>query len=229
VTPAEIISAIASLQNDTEQQVYTNAACLPFFNIALNRLQEEFELNNVPVTNETSAVIQVDAGVTSVGFSVTPPSLPSNLIEIRQLWESPRGLNQYTPMRRKDFLPHYLENNTTISQFLIWAWIEQEIRLIAADANNDLKLDYIQYLFAPVTIDTVDDNITILNVTSYLEFKAGAYCAMFIGEDSVRAGALDQEADASLTRSLGISTKGRQSIRTRRRPFRASFKSRGII
>lgn len=224
-TPSQIISTVASMQNDTAQQLYTNAACLPYFNVALRKLQEKFELNNIPVTSETSAIIEVDAGVTTIGFTTTP-ALPSNLIEIRQLWESPRDLNQWTPMDKREYLPHYLENDTTISQFLIWAWYDQEIHLIEANADNDLKLNYIKSIFSTVAIGDVDTDLGVVNVQTYLEFKTAALCAMFIGEDSVRAGALDGEATDALMDSLQISTKGRQSIKVRRRPFRARFKSR---
>ena len=229
-TPAEIIQTVASLMNDTAQQEYTSAACLPYLNMALRRLQEKFELNDVPVTKVVSAVINISAGspgITEIGFNTAPP-LPSNLIEINQIWESPENTNQWTPLTKRDFIPHYLENDVQISQFLIWAWNEQKIQLITADADNDIKLDYIKYLFAKLTIIDINTNIDILNVESYLQFKTAAYCAMFIGEDSVRAGALDKEAEDAINDSLGISTKGAQSIMSRRRPFRAAFKARTI-
>lgn len=76
-TPSQIISTVASLQNDTAQQLYTNEACLPYFNIALRKLQAKFELNNIPVTSEVSSVIEVDAGIDTIGFSTAPP-LPTN-------------------------------------------------------------------------------------------------------------------------------------------------------
>jgi len=220
---------VSSLQNDTAQSVYNNVACLPYLNMALDELQELFEENNVPVTNETSAVINAPAGTTAIGFA-TVVALPANLIEIRQLWESPEGLDQFLPMTKKDFIPHYLENNTTISQFLIWAWMNQEIRLIAADADNDLKLDYIQSIFAtPILIADIDVDIPIKNIKSYLGYKTAALCSMFIGENPERASSLDGQAGTALQRTLGISTKGRQSILTRRRPFRASFKTRSVF
>lgn len=226
-TPAEILDMTASLMNDTKKSKFTHKATLPYFNMSLRALQEEFELNNIPATDEVSAAIPVDANISRIAATGTIPVYPSNLIEIRQLWESPRGLNQWTPMDRKDFISHYLENNTQISQFIIWAWIDNEIKLIPADANNDLKLDYIKSLFSTITDFNFDTDLGVKyrTIFNYLGFKTAAYCSMFIGENPTRAVALNDEANSSLVKSLGISIKGQQTIGVRRRPFMAGYRS----
>src|SRR5215470_16786859 len=225
-TPAEIITLVAALMNDSEQAVYNNETTLPYFNIALKELQELFQLNNIPVTNFTSTVIPVDAGTDVIGFSTTP-ALPADMVEIRQLWESPRNLNQWSPMTRKDFIPHYLENDTTISQFLLWAYWNQAIHVIPANADNDLKLDYIRNLFATITLLTVNINLDVIGIDSYMHYKVAAVCSMFVGENETRAAALEAEADDAMQRTLGISVKSQQAIITRRRPYRSNFKMRG--
>lgn len=224
--PSEIISTVASLMNDTAQSVYTDTACLPYLNLAMRILQEEFELNDIPVTHKTSAAITVPTGYTKIGFDTTP-ALPSNLIEIEELWESTSGQNQWIPVVRKDFLPHYLEGQT-ISQFLIWAW-NGAIELLPANTINDLKLDYLASLFInPIKIANIDVDIPLVNVQTTLEFKTASLCALFIAENESRAIALNGEANEALGRSLGIPIKGMQTVITRRRPFRSSFKRRGI-
>lgn len=235
VTPAEIIRTVASLQNDTAQTVYTNAAVLPYLNVALRELQETFQLNNVPVTNETTpVVINVPAGVSTVRFpqpgqEEALPELPVDLVEIRQLWESAEGQNLWIPMVKKTYLPHQLQNDQPINQFLIWAWIKQEIRLIAADQDNDLKIDYIASMFKKVEIGQVDIPFPYINIQSALEFRTASLCSMYIGENETRAQALNNDAIQALDRTLGISTKGQQAITTRRRPFRGGFKRVGIL
>lgn len=226
--PSEIITTVAGLMNDTDQAVYTNTVCLPFLNLALDELQELYELNGIPVTNETSAAITIKAGISEIGFDTTP-ALPSDLIEIQQLWESPVGLNRWTPMVKKEVIPHYLEDGTTISTFLIWALEHSRINLIPANADIDLKIDYIASLFnTPILIKDIDVNLPFTNVKTYLEYKTGALCAMFIAENESRALALDSLTGTALSRALGIPVKGMQSIVTRRRPFRQSFKQRGV-
>lgn len=226
--PSAIITTVAALMNDTEQSVYTNEACLPYLNLALGILQEIFELNNIPVTNKTSTAILVKAGVNKIGFDTTP-ALPSSLVEIQELWESPVGQNQWTRMNKEEFIPHYLQDNTSINQFLIWVWKEQAIELIAANADNQIKLDYIGSIFnTPILIINIDVNIPIINIQTFLEFQTAALCAFFVAENESRYTVLNGMSGEALGRALGIPVKGMQQILTRRRPFRAAFKRRGV-
>jgi hypothetical protein len=224
--PSDIITAVSNLMNDSEQAIYTNSVVLPFLNLSLDELQELYELNGIPVTNETSKAIKILSGIDRLGFDTTP-SLPSDLIEIQQLWESPSGLNQWTPVNKREFLPHYLQDNTTISQFLIWSWEHGRINLLAANSDNDLKIDYTASLFnTPILIKDINVNLPFTNVKSYLEYKTAALAAMFIAENESRAVALDSLTGSALSRALGIPIKGMQSIVTRRKPFRSNFKTR---
>lgn len=225
--PSEIITAVAGLMNDSAQSLYTNTACLPYLNLSLDELQELYELNGIPTTNETSAAITIKSGIKELGFDTTP-ALPSDFIELQELWESPTGLNKWTPVVKKDFIPHYLEDGTTISQFLIYAWERDRIKLVAANQDNDLKLDYTASIFnTPILIKDINVNLPFTNVKTYLEYKTAALCAFFIAENPTRAMALDALTGTALSRALGIPIKGMQSITTRRRPFRYSFKRRG--
>jgi hypothetical protein len=227
--PSAIITAAAVLMNDRRQRRYTNDECLPWLNLALQELQEIFELNDIPVTHETSSLpIKLKAGIARLGFD-TIPALPGDMIEILRLWESPSGQEAWVPMVKRDFLPHILENNTTISQFLIWSWEHGRVRLIPSNSDNDIKLDYIGSMFnLPIAIKDINVNLPFTNIETYLDYKTAALCAMFIAENDQRAMALDSLAGQALVRSLGIPIKGQQPILTRRRPFRASFKRRGV-
>jgi hypothetical protein len=184
-------------------------------------------MNGIPVTHKTSAAITVPANVSRIGFDTTP-ALPKTLIEIEQLWESFPGQDQWIPMTKKDFIPHYLENNTPISQFLIWTWQEQSIKVLPALADEDIKIDYIGSIFnTPIVIADIDINLPFTNIQTYLEFETAALCALFIAENETRAIALNGFAADALNRALQIPIKGMQSILTRRRPFRSSLRTRG--
>lgn len=228
MTPALMMDDAAALLNDTVQSVFTDTVLIPYYNIALQELQETFELYSIPVTHEVSAVLNVPFNTSRIAFTLTVPVLPPNLIEIKQLWESPEGLNQWTPMTRKDFLPHYLENTTTISQFIIWAWLSQEIKLVAANADNDLKIDYVKSIFDRLVIGNINLDNPVRNVEGYLTNRMAAFAAYFIGENEERFAALTSIAEQSLGRSLGISIKAQQSIASRRLPFRSSYKRRAV-
>jgi len=215
----------AALLNDQARANYTDTVLLPYLNIALPELQELFELNNIPVTNETSAVIAVPSSTSVISFT-SVPAIPSNLIEIQQLWESGTGLNQWTPITKREFLTGDILGNVSLTMFGVWAWIDQEIHVRAAVNPIDIKIDYIKTLFAELTLSGLGVQNTILNTDSFFTNRVAGLAAEFIDEDLVRAEKLNMYAVMGLERSLGISVKGKQSIAIRRRPFRAAYKRR---
>lgn len=224
------MDASAALMNDAAKTQYTYAAQLPYLRIAIKELQEVFEQNNIPVTNESSpAVIQVDAGVTEIGFVgvTSAPNLPSDLVDIQRLWYSPRDQELWLPMTKRNFLPHYLEGQE-ISPLSYYTWQGQKIEILPSTTDNDIKLDYIKSLF-PTSIVDQNTNIGIINAQTFLEYRTGALCAQFIGENKSRADELNVFASMAMDRATGIGTKGAQAIPIRRRPFRANYKRRGYF
>ena len=228
MTYEEILTLGAALLNDTERAVYTDTVMLPYLNIARMELEEIFELNNIPTTNETSAVIIVPDGIDEIGFSTTPP-LPANLVEIQRLWESQTGQDNFFPVTKKDFLTSSILGNTERSFFGVWSWQDQKIKVLEAIVDIDLKLDYIKSLFTMLAISELGEENSIVNTSSYFQFRTPALCAEFIMGNTTRAESLNSNAFAALDRSLGISVKGKQSIYTRRMPFRSAYKRRRIL
>ena len=231
VTSGEIMDKSAALLNNQSKSVYTYTVQLPYLNMALQELQETFEHNNIPVTDTvTSDPIDVPAGVIAIGFEpdmpvVDTPYLPDDFIEPKVLWERQSGVDPYTPMTKLDFLPRYMEG-VEINQFIYFTWQSQEIRFLAANQDNQIKMDYIRSLFAQFTDTDGEDEVAVVNCATFLEYKTAALCARFIGENFSRADSLDVQAVMAMDRSLGIGTKGRQAINIRHRPFRSSYKRR---
>ena len=220
----------ASLLNDTARTNYTYAAQLPYLQIALQELQEAFELNGIPVTQLTSAVIQINAGVTEIIYNAagtpTAPKLPDDFVEPQQLWERNRGIDPFVPMTRRDYLPHSLEG-VQYNNFLYYVWQDQKISVLPSVQNNDIKIDYIKQLFE----NLVDENslINIVNARTFLEYRTAGLCAEFIERNLTSANALNAYAVLGMDRVTGISSKSKQTIMTRRRPFRSGYKRRGWI
>lgn len=230
LTAGQVMRSAAALLNDVNRSVYTYAAQIPYLNIALHELQEYFELNNIPATDQLTAVIQVNAGVSAIRFNAAgtaaDPKLPDDLIEPNVLWERQRDTNPFVPMTRLDALPQYMVG-ITISQFQIYVWEANEVRFFAADQNNDIKMEYTRKLFT----DAVDENsvINVINGQTFLEYRTAALIAWFIGENKTRSDELNVFAGLAVDRATGITTKGRQSTVTRRRPFRSSYKRRTYV
>lgn len=226
---SNVMDISASLLNDTARTNYTYAAQSPYLRIALQELRELFELNSIPVTQLTSAVIPMDAGDTEIVYNaaVGTPGLPNDFVEPQQLWERTRNINPYTPMTRRDYLPHSLEG-VEISQFIYFVWQDQKIIVLPSVQNNDIKIDYIKQLF-PDAGATVDENtqINVVNAATFLEYRTAALCAEFIERNLTSANGLNSYAVLGLDRVSGISSKSKQTIMTRRRPFRSGYKRRG--
>lgn len=225
-TPAQVMLRAAALMNDSVRSVYTDDVVLPYLNMALDELQEYYELNNVPITNNTSAVLTIPQGISVIGFNTTP-ALPVDLVEIQSLYESEVGQSAWAQMTPKNFV-HPTKDQ--ISAFIVYSWGKNQLNLIPANKDIDLKIDYVASVFpTDLAIGSINTDYPIKNIKSYLAYKTAGLCAFYIGENKTRSDELNGLAQLALDRSLGISTKSRQSILTRRRPFRAGFKSRGMV
>jgi 2C-methyl-D-erythritol 2,4-cyclodiphosphate synthase len=222
ITSAEVMEDVATLMNDTARRTYKDAAVLPYLRIAMKDLANEFQLNDIPISIETSDVITLTAGVTSIGFT-TDPKLPDDLLEIICLWERTSGTsNQWVEMEKRFILPQSLENQN-VTQFLIYAWNNLEIRLIASTADIDLKIDYIRSVFPRrLLIEEINVPLRIQTGGQYLVFHTASLCSMYVGENETRAQVLDSQAREALDKEMGIPIKGTQQISTRRRPFGSS-------
>lgn len=224
-----VMNMSASLNNDTARSVYTYAVQVPYLNLALQELEEYFQLHGVSVVEETSAIIAVNAGATAIVYGGNPAipgtalRLPDDLIEIQEVWESNRGQDSFGRMQRVEYLH---KNTTPTSQFGEYAWQGQQLRFSPSNQNNDIKIDYIRRLFLPVVDET--SAITVVNAKTFLQYRTGALCAFFIGEDKTRHDSLNGFASLGLDRATGITVKGKQTMQTRRRPFRSNYKRRGF-
>jgi hypothetical protein len=224
---SEVMNTSAALLNDTALSIFTYTTQIPYLNMALAELQEECELNNVPITNQTATVLAIASGVIGIGGGGTQPSLPPGLIEPLDLQERVSGTgNAFIPMTRVDFLPSQVTASTYLQY---WEWSNENIKFVSVGASGiqDIKIHYIKSIFG--TIISENDSIVMNNSKTFLGYRTAALCAQFIGENEGRAGDLNTMAMLALARTLGISTKGRQSIFTRRRPFNAAWRSRRVV
>lgn len=221
LTAGTVMDAAAALLNDVAKSIYTYTIQIPYLNMALRELQELFELNEVPVTDETSTTLTIPASTSEITFT-SSPALPSDLVEPKILWES-QDNNQFVPMTRVNFLP-LTELGVEITSFIVYVWAGQKIKVLPAGAIIYVKMNYVRNLFATITTST--DSIGIINAMSFLQFRTAALMAEHIEENKPRADQLNADASLSLDRVIGIGSKGRQAIQIRHRPFRAGYKRR---
>jgi hypothetical protein len=232
LTVIQVLNKSASLMNDTARSVYTYGVQLPYLNIAFDELQEAFELNNIPVTNQTtSAIITVAVGITQINPTaglapITAPNYPEDLVEIQGLYERLSGsTDPFVPMHQREFLPHALDDIPT-SDLQYWIWQDQRIKFIGALTPREVKIDYIKALFQ--TDLGTSSVIGVINARSFLYYRTAALCSQFIGNNKSRADELNAFAGLALDRVTGIGVKGKQAIQTRRRPFMGAYKRRSF-
>jgi len=223
----DVLNGSSALLNDISASVFPPASQLPYLNIALNELQEELQLNNVPITNQTSGSIIVDAGVDGIGGGGIQPPLPVALIEPLTLHERTAGSQfSFTEMKKRDFLP---VNQVPTAFLIYWNWEGDTIHFIPQGATGQVEIliHYVRSIFHNIT--SLVDTILYDKGKSFLTYRTAALCAEFIGENKTRADDLNNNAGLALVRVLGIATKGRQAITTRRRPFMSGWRARRII
>ncbi len=224
----EVMDMAASLLNDTAKAVYTYTAQLPYLKIAANELKLEFQLNNLPVTNVTSQIIPINVGDIQVNPpDGAPPNYPGDLVEIQELYERAQDSNDpWVPATHLEFLPHMIDD-LPLSMITYWVWQENIIKLCPAGymSAREIKLDFIN---DPFVILDQNTQIQIINGFNFLGYRTAALCATFVQQNPERMEACNNFAQMSMDQVMGIGIKGRQDLSTRKRPFRASYRSRGI-
>src|SRR5215471_4677426 len=102
---SEIMDRSAALLNDVGKTIFPYTAQIPYLNTAIDEFGEELEYNNIPITNSTTTVIPITTAMFDIGGTTGPP-LPTDLIDIQQLWERITGTNNdFVPMIKFEFLP----------------------------------------------------------------------------------------------------------------------------
>lgn len=222
VKAGDIFLNARALLNDALADVYTDDVLLPYLRMAITDLRLQCEDNNIPFTNVTSEAIEITAGTTGIG-GLDQPALPSDLIEIVEMYERLSGTtNDYMLMSRRRFKPK-TEVQTTYLQ--VFSWQGQKVEFIGSTSDIEVKIDYISQNIGDIT----DKNTLILvyNSCAFLWFRTAAFAAMYIMENKTRADECNAEAARCIESMESIAQKNEQSMPVRRRPFMSSYRQRG--
>jgi len=223
---SEVMDLSAAALNDVNKTTYDYETQLPYLKLALQELQELFQLNSLPVTEMTSAEIPINAGVTKLEFDAAGTSrLPDNLIEIIKIYERTRGGNNWSPMSRRDWIPQSFAGVST-AMLQYWTWQGSELKFLPASGNADILIEYVGSLFPKFLHE--DTILPVQNAQGYLAYKTAELISDMVEHNDARAQSNGGRAMMSLDRIQGITIKNKQSIMVRRRPFRSSYKRTGI-
>jgi len=187
--------------NDADTQLYSNAVLLPF-------VQQEYGLG---LTKEVSAFVAVPAGALPV---ITINEINDMVLPL-ELYERAAGdTGLYSLMSKLTFETEDERDDS----LRVWNWRENEIKLLGALTDREVKVKYIKGLPA-----LVNETSPIL-LNSSLEFlaaRSSGLASRYIGGNIARADACDNDAGRLLPRLVSIEVKATQENPVRRRPFRA--------
>lgn len=203
ILASDCFSRARAVLNDNNAILYGDSRLLPYLVMAYDELQQELALNEVPVLSEVSTILDVAAG------AVTVPAI-SDMVKPVELGERADGTNDlFEDMTEKPWEPEELPG----TKLRYWVWREEQIQLIGATTNREVKVKYKKSL-SPLT--GPGSIVAVSNAKNFLGVRCGALAARYIGENPSRADQLDVLADEELQTVLGTSAKDRQSMPVRR-------------
>lgn len=199
-------------------------------NAAYESLQDDMTLNGVEtmgkevILTPIQPVVTPDPGVqVSLGYNgfnngttnYNVPALPADMLGPLKLMERPTGtVGQFIPMvERIDGLP-----SLTQSSFLRWwQWLNDQIVMIGALQQNDIKLRY-NVILPKLVLTPQPSQVLILRGKNALAWKiVEIFAAGRDGEEGAAfAGGKYQE---ELTKLLGRTAKRKQRAVSRRQPW----------
>jgi hypothetical protein len=198
------------LLSDTAASLFTDATLLPFVKMAYSDLQRKFQLYDVAVNKEITASINVPAN------TVILPSTPADLLYPILLEERQVGgvETDYKEMDENDW---ELDGIAQQPELQVWAWRENEIKLRGATLAREVRLKYVKTLADIIDGTTV---VGIIDASDFLAARSAAIAAESVGQNTDKAGTINQAAMAILDDLIGIGVLKNQSQPRRRLPFR---------
>jgi hypothetical protein len=217
----DIYSEARIFLNDASGTLYTDTVILPFMKRARDELMMILAQNEAGLVQEISSPIAITAGVLSVpmpapaagrsgGFEVTDILVPTKVVERAQGASN----DLFLEMEEKSWEPDEIKSTT----LRYWVWRGDGIQLLGATTNREVKIYYTRIIIPIITsFATIEPQLA----KCYLSARLASMLAGFLGENLPRAKLLNDEANIWLRKLLAITTKNRQGLPARRRPYRA--------
>lgn len=209
-TSGSVMLRAAAHLNDLNQLVYNNTVLLPFFQMALDELQEELSVYEIGDMKKVSITIQVPAGSTVI------PQMPTDFLETISILERPAGggghWREIKEWRNID------SNVTNSTEILQWSERSSNIYINPPMSDREIILEYISIMNPTNNSSAVID---IETSRRYLALVTARNAARDLGNSITKAQTYDADiarARDRLTRRL--QKKSQHSMGVRRRAYR---------
>jgi hypothetical protein len=191
------------LLGDPAGEKFKEGTLLPLMAEAQRRVQGELSRNGMPILRGIQLVTVPD-GTTSLTLSTTP-ALNSNFICPIELEEKIGGTTgRYIPMTKDERLLPDIDQTSLLRW---WNWRGQELLLVGATRDVDVRISYEKELTAP---SLMTDTIPII----------GAVSALAYGTAMLAGGKFTDEFLAAVDRLISPEIKANQYKPVRRLPYR---------
>lgn len=207
-TAQEPLTEAKYLLNDPSGAIYPDNSLLPLMQKAYRELQQEMQINGLPVLKELSAVVTVNAGITFLGDG---SGLPDDFVSPIDLAErTPSSAELWQDMFEQDWEPDVIAG----PRLTFWNFREEQIKFVGATANREVRIKYMKGL-PRITATTTP--IQVIGAESYLAARTASIAALVLGSNPTRAAALNADAGEARTTLIAILVRRGQSLPIRRR------------
>jgi hypothetical protein len=218
VETAGYVTALAqSILNDKAGDYWTFDLLLPFLQLAFADLTSELELNEAPITRETTVILTIPANTQVIAFG-TMPSLPEEFNLPLSLEERLAGQDNtdWLPMNEVQDVPDDIP-----TELLRYWWYDgEQINFLGSTVDEDIKLKFQANLHVPTT---QDEYISVRGISNYLSAQTAFYASASIGNDYTMKVA-QSYASTYLERFIRLLTKNKQGLPIRKVGYRRKAK-----
>jgi hypothetical protein len=208
ILASQILQGAKPLLNDPQGIIYSDVSILPMLNKAYRELQIRLARAGMGTSKEVATRVPVLAGTISLGDG---SGLPAGLLYPIEIREGSPGepLQNFADMEERSWEPTAQQN----TQLQIWAWREEEIKLVGSTVDKEL---YIRYMRGLSPITDANSPIYILNSELFLEARTASISASLLGENYERARVLNEDAEMWYDVLVGTLVKRGQRTPVRR-------------
>ena len=202
---SDINTDVRGILNDSTGNILTESFLLPLINKAYREAQSKARLYGLSYIKEALGLVPVLA--TDTVITVADLISPIELSE-----RAPGATTSYEPMTQLDWEP----DTTKTEKLRYWNWRENEIKIIGATQNREVRIKYNKGLPALTGNASV---LALTDVRPWLANRVAALSAFSLGA-SERGLAIMEDSKDLYDTFIANAVKESQILGVRKKPFR---------